>query len=137
MNPQMSLFDRRSFLKSAATITSGVAGLGMLPLEGWAIPTVAGASGNIHLVGPQEGYAPQVGTLVSMMNWMRATVLAAVKGLDRDALDFLFDEKSNTIGAMLMHLAATERFYQLHTFEGRRWGIGRSRISGAGVLRAG
>lgn len=123
MNPQMHLFDRRSFLKSAATITSGVAGLSMLPLEGWAVSdTVAGGNGYIHIVGPQEGYAPQIGTLVSMMNWMRATVLLGVKGLDREGLDFLFDEKSNTIGAMLMHMAATERFYQLHTLEGRKWG---------------
>lgn len=36
--------------------------------------------------------------------------------------DYLHDPKSNTIGAMLLHLAATERYYQLHTFEGRKWG---------------
>ncbi len=37
-------------------------------------------------------------------------------------LDYLHDATSNTIGAMLLHLAATETYYQLHTFEGKKWG---------------
>lgn len=37
-------------------------------------------------------------------------------------LDYLLDENSNSIGAMLWHLAATERFYQVNTFEGKQWG---------------
>lgn len=37
-------------------------------------------------------------------------------------LDFLVDENANSIGAMLMHLAATERFYQIHTLENKKWG---------------
>ena len=73
----------------------------------------------IHLVGPKHGFTPQIGTLVSMMNWMRATVLRSVRGLSIEELDYLFDENANTIGAMLLHLAATEKFYQINTFEGR------------------
>jgi uncharacterized damage-inducible protein DinB len=57
-----------------------------------------------------------------MMDWMRATVLRSVKGISQKELDFLLDKDSNSIGAMLLHLAATERFYQIHTFEGRKWG---------------
>ena len=57
-----------------------------------------------------------------MMDWMRATVLRSVKGISQKELDFLLDGESNSIGAMLMHLAATERYYQIHTFEGKEWG---------------
>ena len=33
----------------------------------------------------------------------------------------MFDTNSNTIGALLLHLAATETYYQLNTFEGKAW----------------
>ena len=57
-----------------------------------------------------------------MMNWMRMVILGPVKGMSVKDLDYLVDEKANSIGAMLWHLASTERFYQIHTFEGRKWG---------------
>jgi uncharacterized damage-inducible protein DinB len=63
-----------------------------------------------------EGYTPHIGTVLSMMNWMRATLLRSVRGLTIAELDYLHDAKSNTIGAMLMHLAATDVFYQDSTF---------------------
>lgn len=42
--------------------------------------------------------------------------------MSQDQLDYLHDDKSNTIGSMLLHLAATERSYQIHTFDGKKWG---------------
>jgi uncharacterized damage-inducible protein DinB len=81
-----------------------------------------GTNDNINQIGPKEGFAPQVGTLVSMMDWMRMVVLRSVCNMTTAQLDYLHDPKSNTIGAMLLHLAATERYYQLHTFEGKKWG---------------
>jgi hypothetical protein len=75
-----------------------------------------------NIIGPREGYSPQTGTLVSMLDWMRAVVLSSVKGMTVEQLDYLHDARSNSIGAMLLHLAATERYYQLHTFEGKKWG---------------
>jgi hypothetical protein len=63
-----------------------------------------------------------MGTLVSMMTWMRHVIQFPVKGLTVEQLDYVHDEKSNSIGSMLFHLAATERYYQLHTFEDRKWG---------------
>ena len=51
-----------------------------------------------------------------MMDWMRESVIRAVKGLSQAELDFLIDPESNTIGALLMHLAATEVIYQDLTF---------------------
>jgi len=35
-------------------------------------------------------------------------------------LDYLHDSKANSIGALLLHLAATERYYQINTFEGKK-----------------
>jgi Protein of unknown function (DUF664) len=56
------------------------------------------------------------------MNWMRTVMLSSVQGMNVEQLDFLLDNKANTIGAMLFHLAATDTFYHLHTFDGVAWG---------------
>jgi uncharacterized damage-inducible protein DinB len=48
---------------------------------------------------------------------MRGVVLDSVKGMGQKELDFLLDDKANTIGALLLHLAATDRIYQILTFE--------------------
>ena len=77
---------------------------------------------DLNVVGPKIGYTPHIGALVSMMNWMRRTILRPVQGMSVAELDYIHDADSNSIGAMLLHLAATERFYQLNTFENRRWG---------------
>ena len=49
-------------------------------------------------------------------------VLMSVKGMSQQDLDYLHDTKANTIGALLMHLAATDTYYRLHTFGGKPWG---------------
>jgi uncharacterized damage-inducible protein DinB len=54
-----------------------------------------------------------------MLTYARRTLLAAVEGLSRDELDHLHDARSNTIGALLAHAAAVERWYQVLTFEER------------------
>lgn len=117
-----NLIHRRNFLRTTATIASGLTGLAALPLKGWSHDLAAGTEDNPNIIGPIAGYSPQVGTLVSMMNWMRMVVLMSVKDMQTSQLDYLHDEHANTIGSMLMHLAATERFYQIHTFEGKKWG---------------
>jgi uncharacterized damage-inducible protein DinB len=70
-----------------------------------------------NVLGPMPGYSPQIGTLVSEMTWMREQVHRSVKGLTQEQLDFLLDSKANRIGALLLHLAATEKLYQLNTFD--------------------
>ncbi|ASK61001.1 integrase [Virgibacillus phasianinus] len=92
-----------------------------------------------------ENYSPQIGHLVSMMNYVRLTTLQAVKGLTTEQLDFLPTENSNSIGALLLHMAAVEFGFQLETFderkpnkqEGMEWGAayelgdqGRNEING-------
>ena len=108
--------DRRGFLKAAASISAGAAGLGARP------EIALAAEERLNVLGPRAGYAPQVGTLVSMMTWMRRAVPASVRGLTRADLDHLFDKRANTIGALLLHLAATETYYQMNTFEAKPWG---------------
>ena len=69
-------------------------------------------------MGPKKGYTPQIGTLVSEMAFMRDQVLRSTKGMSQKDLDFLLDDKANRIGALLLHLAAVEKFYQLNTLDG-------------------
>jgi Protein of unknown function (DUF664) len=113
-------FNRRNFVKQAATFTAAVAGLTVLPQSCFAGGGKPDERPNVF--GPREGYSPEVGSLVSMMDWMRGVVLGPVKGLTVEQLDHLLDDKANSIGSMLLHLAATERYYQLHTFDGMKWG---------------
>ena len=120
MKKRDNSFDRRSFIKKSSLIALGTGSLMILP------QTTSGSSStsqdDINIIGPKEGFSPQIGTLVSMMNWMRMVILMPVKGMSTEDLDYLIDKKANSIGAMLWHLAATERFYQIHSFEGRKWG---------------
>jgi uncharacterized damage-inducible protein DinB len=57
-----------------------------------------------------------------MMTWMRNAVLRSVKGFSQKDLDYLLDSKANTIGALLLHLAATETYYQMNAFDAKPWG---------------
>jgi uncharacterized damage-inducible protein DinB len=54
-----------------------------------------------------------------MLLYARATTIAAVDGLTLGELDHLHDDRSNSIGALLAHIAAVERSYQILTFEDR------------------
>jgi len=65
------------------------------------------------------GYSPVIGRLVGMLAYARSTTLAAVEGLTLAELDHLHDAESNSIGALLAHIAAVERSYQVLTFEER------------------
>ena len=103
---------RRNFLKATVGVTAGMTGFTILPESGHSNDT------DLFIVGPKKGFSPQVGTLVSEMAFMRAQVLNSVKGMSQKDLDFLLDDKANRIGALLMHLAAAERFYQYNTFDG-------------------
>jgi hypothetical protein len=112
--------DRRSFLKGSAALTAGFSTL----LGELSLPETAHADdSSLNLLGPRPGYSPQVGTFVSLLTWMRDAngVIAATKGLTQADLDYLIDPRANTIGALMLHLAATETYYQLNTFEGRKW----------------
>jgi hypothetical protein len=117
-----SFFDRRNFIKRTASFGAGVAGLAMFSQPTFAADRMYTGDDEINIIGPREGFAPQIGTLLSMMEWMRAMILRPVNNLSVQQLDYLHDSKSNSIGSMLLHLAATERYYQLHTLGNMKWG---------------
>jgi hypothetical protein len=77
---------------------------------------------NLHVIGEEPGFTPQISRLVSMMSYARHTTLAEVEGLSVEELDHLHDAESNSIGALLSHLAAVEAWYQASTFDGRELG---------------
>ena len=112
--------DRRNFIKKSSLLALGSSSLLAFSNSSSTLPSFT--QDGINIVGPKEGYSPQIGTLVSMLNWMRMVILNPVKGMSVQDLDYVIDDKANSIGAMLWHLAATERFYQIHTFEGKKWG---------------
>jgi len=70
-------------------------------------------------IEPIAGYSPTIGRLVGMLTYARSTTLAAVQGLTMAELDHLHDAESNSIGALLAHIAVVERSYQTLTFEER------------------
>ena len=82
------------------------------------------------VIGDLPGFSPQISRLVVMMNYVRQTTMTAVRGLSLAQLDYVHDDKSNTIGALLAHIAALEVVYHASNFEERvltreeqaRWG---------------
>jgi len=75
--------------------------------------------GPTYIIEPVKGFTPQIGTLVAMLNNMTARVEAQVRNMDRKSIDYLPDENANSIGTLVMHLAAVEANYQVYTFENR------------------
>ena len=95
---------------------TGISGLALFP-------DVAPAQAEgTYIIGPRPGFTPEVGTLTSMLAFTREQVLHNVKGMSQVDLDFLLDSKANTIGALLLHLAATETYYGMNSFGGMKWG---------------
>jgi hypothetical protein len=76
------------------------------------------------IVGPRKGYTPEIGTLTSMMGFMRWQVFASAKGLTQNDLDFLLDDKTNTIGAMFN--TACRIYYQRTLQKARGWAPGQA-----------
>jgi len=72
-----------------------------------------------NIIKPEKGYSPQIGTTISMLEDLKARVTNSVANLDTEEVDFLLDVEANRIGALILHLAATEKYYQVYTFENR------------------
>lgn len=115
---------RRSFLTSLPLVASPMLLQAEEPL------ITPDPSDSLYFIGPKEGYTPHIGVLVGKLEYNRQMLKYAVDGLSVEQLDYLHDEESNSIGALLLHLAATEKYYQVETLEGRtfseeenkRWG---------------
>lgn len=119
--------NRRDFIKSAACLTAGLT-LSSIPVLASNNPQDKDPESGLYLIGPQKGYSPHIGTLLGTMTMMRTWIVRGVEELSVKELDFQIDNDSNSIGAMLWHLAATERYYQLNTIDGLEWGTWDSEI---------
>ncbi len=106
--------------RAAATAQSGSGQTGSTPAppKQPSMPRTAPPydKATINLIGPRSGYTPHIGTIITMLTWMDLAVLGPTRGLKQQDLDFLFDKNANTIGALMLHLAATEVLYQRMTF---------------------
>ena len=70
---------------------------------------------------PEEGYSPQIGTMVDMLEDIKDRITEDVRDLNQEETDYLFDDKANSIGSIIMHLVSTESYYQVETLEERAW----------------
>lgn len=71
-------------------------------------------------IKPAEGYSPNIGVMVDMLEDLKNRITDEVKDLDLTQTDFQYDEDSNSIGSLVMHLVSTEAYYQIETLEGRQ-----------------
>ena len=72
-----------------------------------------------YTIESPKGYTTQIGNMVAMLEDLKGRVSNSVDDLTLKETDFLLDEEANRIGAMIFHLAATEKYYQVLTFENR------------------
>ncbi|MFC4634943.1 DinB family protein [Dokdonia ponticola] len=83
--------------------------------------TGSGTDPNLYdqAIKPEENYKPQLGVLISMLDQLKKRVRTKVIGMTDYEIDHLHDDEANSIGALVMHLAAAEVLYQVRTFENR------------------
>lgn len=74
-----------------------------------------------YSIEPPRGYSHDIGNMISMLDNLKERVERNVIKLDQAGTDFLLDEKANSAGAIIYHLAATEAYYQVYTFENREF----------------
>ena len=67
----------------------------------------------------EKGSQLQIEAMISMLEDLKNRVERKVKDMSQYQIDHLHDAKANRIGALIMHLAAAEVYYQVFTFESR------------------
>lgn len=67
-------------------------------------------------IGKKSAKNPEIENMISMLEDLKARVERIVKNLPLEHVDHLHDAKANRIGALIMHLAAAEVYYQKFTF---------------------
>jgi len=80
---------------------------------------VSTISTEAQTIKSEKGYSTQIGNMVSMLEDLKSRITRRIANLNQEETDFLLDKDANRIGALIYHLAATEKYYQLYTFENR------------------
>ena len=75
---------------------------------------------NFKIEQKNSAYTSKVGQLVSFLQYARSCTIAVVENCSNYQLDYLLDERSNTIGTLLKHIAAMEFQLQCIIFEERK-----------------
>ncbi len=87
---------------------------------------------NKVVITPVMGYSPHIGVLIDTIQCCRSKTIELIQDLTIYQLDFLYDDKANSIGALLLHLCALEAAVQEYTFFGiplenpewqKKWGV--------------
>jgi len=113
MNLENKNQNRRDFIRKGAMVCGGIMVLPQAHAHAHTDEETSTVE-DYYTIGPKKGFSPAIGTMVSMLNVMRKVVLKECKNLSIEDLDFQFDEKANSLGAILLHLAATEMDYQYY-----------------------
>lgn len=72
-------------------------------------------------IEPRAGYSPQIGAMVEMLEDLKSRITRRVQSYDQAQTDYLIDDNANSVGAMILHLAAVEAIYQKLSFENRQF----------------
>lgn len=75
-----------------------------------------------YRIKAKENFSNKIGELVSMLEHTREVTLSEISELSRSDLDYLSDDSSNSIGSLLLHIAAIEFVHQVISFEKRDLG---------------
>jgi uncharacterized damage-inducible protein DinB len=76
---------------------------------------------SLFLIGGTPTPNPLIHGLLGMLRYARWTTLRAVENLTVEQLDHRQDSNANSIGVLLLHIAAVEALYQADTFDEREW----------------
>ncbi len=69
MEKKTKNFNRRNFIKTTATLTAGLTGIASISQAETNIEKEDEVG--INIIGPRKGFSPHLGSLASMMDWMR------------------------------------------------------------------
>jgi len=66
-------------------------------------------------------YTPQIAVLIGMLQDLGKRMIRTVQELTAQEIDYIPNENLNSISVLITHIAATERYYQICTFEQRKF----------------
>ena len=72
-----------------------------------------------RMLTPADGYPPQLGMLIALLEHSRLRTMQKVANLSVRQLDHVQDENANSIGTLLLHIAAVEMATLKLTFYGQ------------------